>query len=287
MPNEYTVERTSGRVLTVRFDDLSAGWEQWFYLGSDHHYDNRHADLKLLRSHLDRATERNALAFIVGDVFCAMQGKYDPRKSVSDARPEHMVADNYLDLITEDAVKFYGQYARNIVAISKGNHETAMIDRCGVDLVNRLAYGLNVEHGGAVQSMPYSGYVRFMFTAQKTKRSSRKLYFHHGAGGGGPVTKGVIQTNRQAVYLPDADIVVNGHTHDAWVMPLPRERMSAQGVLSQDLLWFVRTPSYKAEYGADGWHDRRWGAPKPLGCVWLRMYFDGNDVQMEFTPDVR
>jgi len=287
MPKKaYNVERTSSRVLTVRFDKISAGWEQWFYLSSDHHYDNRNTDLKLLKLHHDKAVERNAIMLQFGDTFCAMQGKYDPRKSVRDARPEHMVDDNYLDLISADAVKFYGQYAQNILALSKGNHETSIIDRCGVDLINRLAYGLNVEHGGAVEVMPYSGYVRFLFTMNKTRRTSRKLYFHHGAGGSAPVTKGTIQTNRQAVYLPDADIVVNGHDHNAWYMPIARERVSNQGVLSQDLLHFVRTPSYKREYGADGWHDRRWGPPKPVGCVWLRFYLEGDDIHMEFTPEV-
>jgi hypothetical protein len=124
--------------------------------------------------------------------------------------------------------------------------------------------------------------VRFQFKVNKTFCASVNLKYQHGAGGGGPVTRGTIQTNRQAVYLPDADIVVNGHTHDSWVVPIARERLSDQGHVRRDLVWFVRTPGYKDDYGsgADGWHNVRWGAPKPLGCVWARIYFKSHPTQV-------
>ena len=128
-----------------------------------------------------------------------------------------------------------------------------------------------------------------MFHIHKTVRKSRKLKYHHGSGGGGPVTKGVIQTNRQAVYLPDADIVVNGHTHDAWYVPIARERLSDKGVVYRDLLHFVRTPGYKDEYGdgSGGYAIETWKPPKPLGAVWLRFFLaSGGDIDIEVIPAV-
>lgn len=278
-------ERTGPEVLTIRFDDIQAGWEQWVMLSSDHHWDNQHTDLTLLKRHLERAKERNALVFVFGDLFCAMQGKYDKRSSRADVRPEHD-GDNYLDLLVETASEFYAPYADNIALISEGNHETSIIDRNGTSLLSNLAHRLNLEAGGSVEVGPYSGWVRFMFKAHKTRRQSFKLYYHHGAGGGGPVTRGVIQTNRQAVYLSNADIVVNGHTHDGWIVPIAREGLSDMGKPRRDLLWFVRTPSYKNEFGKNGWADRTWKPPKPLGCVWARFYQLNDKIELEFVQDI-
>jgi len=271
--------------VTLRFDNISQGWEQWVMLSSDHHFDNKHADLRLLKRHLDKAVERDALVMVFGDLFCAMQGKYDKRSSMEDIRPEHVGA-NYLNLIAQDAANFYAPYADRIVMVSEGNHETGILDHHGLHLLSILADKLN-QKGGQVQVGPYSGWVRFMFRMHKTAQNSVRLYYHHGAGGGGPVTKGVIQTNRQAVYLPDADIVVNGHTHDAWVLPIARERLSDAGTPHRDLLWFVRTPSYKNEFQKNGWSDRTWKPPKPLGCVWARFYLEGKRVIMDLTPDLQ
>ena len=165
------------------------------------------------------------------------------------------------------------------------------MDRCGTDLISRLIHELNGA-GGQVYHGFFGGWVRFLFTIHKATRRSKNMKYHHGAGGGGPVTRGVIQTNRQAVYLPDADIVVNGHTHDAWVVPIKRERLSAQGKVRGDIQYFVRTPGYKDDYGdgATGWHNRKWRPPKPMGCVWLRFTLaDSRDcvIGVELTPELK
>jgi hypothetical protein len=99
----------------------------------------------------------------------------------------------------------------------------------------------------------------------------------------------VIQTNRQAVYLPDADIVTNGHTHDSFVVPIARERISEAGVIYQDIQHHIRSTTYKNEYrdGADGWHVETWKPPKPLGAVWLRFFYFNRSVEMEIIPDVK
>ncbi len=103
------------------------------------------------------------------------------------------------------------------------------------------------------------------------------------------MTRGVIQTNRQAVYLPDADIVVNGHTHDAYILPIARERLSNRNVVHQDYIWFIRTPGYKNDYGngESGWHVESGMPPKPSGGVWLRLFYDKpapGHIRYEFTP---
>lgn len=286
----------SSNVIVIVFDKIAEGWEQWVLLSSDRHHDNPHSDHRLELEHLKRARERNALVFDFGDLFCAMQGKYDPRKQLGDIRTEDNGAD-YLDRIVKHAAEFYGPYADLFRLLSVGNHETAILDHSGTDLTSNLIHRLNSDHGGKIYKGGYGGWVLFQFEIRTTQRESRRLKYHHGSGGGGPVTRGVIDTNRQAVFLPDADIVVNGHTHDQYLLPIARERLTRDGVITRDLVHFVRTGTYKDEYsdGSGGFHILKGRPPKPLGAVWLRFFLrhketglpTSNLIGIELTMDTR
>ena len=281
------VEPTSRNVVTVRFNGIAAGWEQWILLSADRHHDSIYCDRKLELTHLKQAREREALIADFGDLFCAMQGKYDPRSSMDDIRPED-VGQDYLDRIVKHAADDYGPFAENFLVIGKGNHESNIRKKHGHDLISSLVHRLNADHGGKINVGGYGGWIRFLFKMRKTVGQSKRLKYHHGAGGGGPVTKGVIQTNRQAVYLPDADIVVNGHTHDSWYVPIARERLTGRGVVTRDLIHFVRTPGYKDEYGDGdgGFHVETWKPPKPIGACWLRLFVETGKIEMEITQAV-
>lgn len=288
---KMVVQHTSGNVLTVTFPYVHSGWEQWILLSSDRHHGSKSADRDLEIEHLEKAKERNAYVIDVGDIFDAMQGKFDPRRSYGDLRPEYKL-DNYLDEIVADAAKFYGPYAERFLVMGRGNHESAILKNNSVDLISNLVHRLNSDYAGTVQAGGYGGWVKFMFKISGTQSISKNLKYFHGAGGGGPVTRGVIQSNRQAVYLPDADVVVNGHTHDAWYVPIQRERISEQGVVSQDIQHHIRTTSYKDEYkqGAGGWHVETWKPPKPIGAAWLRFSYESGrhaSIRIEVNQDLR
>ena len=60
-------------------------------------YCNRDA----LMSDLEEAKKRNALVFLLGDVFDAMQGRFDPRRSLDELRPEYRRND-YYDYVVKD-----------------------------------------------------------------------------------------------------------------------------------------------------------------------------------------
>ena len=237
--------------------------------------------------HLALAVERNALIIDAGDLFCAMQGRGDPRSDYDSLRPEHKRAD-YLNALVETAAARYKAYAKQWVMLGRGNHETAVLKNKNYDLTSGLAALMNQERQAFVTVGGYGGWIKFLFNIQKTRRMGLNLKYFHGAGGGGPVTRGVIDTNRQSVYLPDADIVLNGHTHDNYIMPITRERLSDSGRISHDYQWYVRTPSYKNEYGdgSGGFHIEKGRAPKPIGCVWGRFYYDDQLVRVEFTAMV-
>lgn len=271
----YTVEATSRNVTTVRMSTNSvAGWEQWFLLRSDAHHDNLHADWSLEKKHLEQAKERNAGIFDGGDCLCLMQGKWDKRADPEQLRPEHRGA-NYSDLVINTATDFYEPYAKNWIAFGTGNHENEFLKRHSTNMTERLVQALNTKTNSHILYTGYSSWVRFMVSRQ-SQRASFRLWQHHGYGGGGAVTRGVIQTNRMAVYLPDAHIVWSGHTHDDLCVSISRLRLSDVGVPYKDEQVHVRTAGYKDDYadGFGGWQVERGGPPKPRGAAWLRFYWE-------------
>lgn len=288
-PPPYTVELLSRNVLTVRIDVENVDWHQDFLLRSDVHHDHPKCDQELETKHLDEAVERNAGVIDAGDCFCAMQGKSDRRSSKSALREEHKRKD-YLDALVETAGKFYAPYAQNILVFGEGNHESAVKDKLETDLTTRLVERLNVglelrQHPHRVQRGGYGGWVRFLFTVHKTKRFQKVLHYFHGTGGGGPVTRGVIQTNRMAVFNPDADVILTGHTHDEWIVPIARHRINTAGTVYHDEQLHVRTPGYKDEWGDGygGWSVEKMLGPKPKGAAWLRFTCEDNAIRTEVT----
>jgi hypothetical protein len=279
--------------------EVRKGFQQWFLLRSDAHHDSVYCDRELEKEHLELCKQRNGYVLDFGDVFDAMQGRYDSRNDTHDLRPEYNKAmvkgEKYLNVITNDLADFYRPYASMIMMMSRGNHETAIERHNQYDLIQGLTDKLNDKGAGNILTGEYGGWVRFNFTISGTQRESRNLKYFHGSGGGGPVTRGVIQSNRQAVYLPDADIICNGHIHESWCLAIPRERINNKGVIYKDLQWHVRTATYKDEYnkGASGWHVETGKPPKPLGCLWLRFYLKYSEmdrhahVDFEVTQDIR
>lgn len=281
---ESSIEQSQRNVTTVDYRDIDG--DIWVMLTADRHHDNKLCRRDLEKRHLELARERNAYIIDCGDLFCAMQGKYDPRSDLNQVRQEDATP-YYLDNIVKHAAEDYAPYAANFLVLGIGNHESKITERHGVNLTSNLAHQLN-QVGGRVQVGGYGGWVRLHFWVTKTRLQAVRVKYFHGAGGGGPVTRGVIQSNRQSVYLPDAEVVVNGHTHDAWHVPIARERLNLRGVVTRDIVHHVRTPGYKDEYrdGAEGWAVERWSPPKPLGAVWLRFRLELGRITMGVMVDV-
>ena len=283
----WKLETVTPNVHTIRFEGVHADWEQWILLRSDVHHDNVHCDQAFEKRHLDEARERNALVIDGGDLFCAMQGKYDPRSSMDDLRPEHKRTD-YLDALVETATEFYRPYADLFAVLGRGNHETGITKRHGTDLTDALARELR-RAGGDVVPGGYGGWARFMFTINHTVRVQLRLKYFHGSAKNpdAQVTRGVIQTNRQAVYLANADVVLNGHSHDAYIVPIQREHLNDAGAVEQRVCWFLRTPGYKDEYsdGFGGFHVEGGKPPKPIGAIWMHLRAEASKKRIVVVPE--
>jgi hypothetical protein len=278
----FTVREISRNVHEIFFEGIASDWEQYIMLTADRHHDNLMCDRSLEKKQLELARERQAPIIDVGDLFCAMQGRYDPRSSDTALRPEHH-GDNYFDLLLDTAEDFYRPYADLFAVLGRGNHESSVLTRNQIDLTRNLSRRLGQHAPGKAYAGGYGGWILLRFKIQKTVRQTIKLRYYHGSGGGGPVTKGVIQTNRRAVYLPDADIIVTGHIHETWSFPIRRERLSGGDKMYSDYQWHVSLPTYKEEYadGYGGFHIERGRPPKPLGCGWIKLTVDGGRSRVE------
>ena len=277
----WTIERIKPAVSMMRIDmNRNSSWEQWGLLSSDRHFDNPMSKRSMQRRHLDMARERDAFILDFGDLFCAMQGKYDKRSSKRDVLPENQRED-YLDSLVDSGEKFFGEYSNLFAELGMGNHETSILDRHETNLTERLVKRLK-KHGSKAILGGYRGWIILSFkdTKQSNFQQSLNLYYTHGSNSNAPVTKGIIKTNRRSVWLPDANIIVSGHIHEAWLFPIPRSRITDHGNEYMDKQVHIQLPTYKDEFfgASTNSHHKQERPPKPLGAWWLRFFFDRGEL---------
>jgi hypothetical protein len=105
------------RSVTKVYFDKTDG-EVNILLSSDRHHDSMFCNRSLEEKHLKEAKRREAYIIDAGDLFDAMQGKFDPRRTYRDLRPEFKVS-NYYDALLEDAMKFYSPFAENLLLLGR------------------------------------------------------------------------------------------------------------------------------------------------------------------------
>ena len=251
--------------------------DRYFLFISDVHLDSVHCDRVKLKQHLDLALERNAIVFIFGDLLDLMQGKYDPRSNKADLNPKYNTA-RYIDEVINDVVEFLTPYKSILAFYSPGNHETSVEKRIEYGIVDKICEKLDMSQGN------YSGYIycRFFSYLEESTKVPLIIGYHHGYGGGGPVTRDSIQTARKAVYLPDANVVISGHTHDRWIIPITRNRISRYGE-SIDQQWHLKTGTYQnAPIDFNGYAIEKGLAPKAGAGIWMK-YTIGSDLKLNYN----
>jgi hypothetical protein len=277
-PENFTVTAKSRNIHVVNWAAPNpAKWEGWVLLRGDAHHDNPHSDHAMERKHLMECADRDGLWLDVGDLFCAMGGKWDPRGAKhGTTRPEHAMANDYTDSLVRHAADFYSPWADRCVVLGRGNHEQSILKRHETDLTERLAQSMRDRTGQAVTAGGYGGWVKFVLWSGKHSRCCFDLKYFHGSGGGGIMSFDTLRVRRQASYLPDADVIVCGHVHEAWHLAIGRERLRSQNGdyrVELDEQHHVRTGTYKDEYGDgySGYHVEKGGPPKAIGAVWMRI----------------
>jgi len=257
-------------------------WEQYILVNSDWHADNAHFDKALWTKHMDQAKKRGAPVVAFGDLFCAMQGRLDARRS-HGAMKKDLDTPDYFDQVVNELDKLTKPYADNMAFMSPGNHELAPLKYNGTNLITRLQGRLN-RNGSPCVSGGIGGWI-FIRGVVNGRSQTVKVAYHHGAGGGGPVTKGVPMHARRAVYLPQADAIFSGHIHQSWRVTSVQEDISAQGHRSLRNQDHVCLATYKQEYTPEEseFHTALERPPKPLGGCWMRLYCEYDPAKKNVT----
>jgi hypothetical protein len=150
----WNVSRLDSQAAEILFE-VSPSEKVTVLLMADEHADNAHSDLALLKRHHDEARELNAPILKFGDTFCAMEGKWDRRKSEAALRPE-MRGGNYFDKLVSWHTGLYMPYAKQIAVVSDGNHEASILQHHQTDLAERLVHNLRMV-GSPALHMPFTG----------------------------------------------------------------------------------------------------------------------------------
>lgn len=279
----FKIQHLDPQVVTIRCCPKGDDWCQWFLLRADAHHDNPHCNQAMEKRHLDEAVRRGAGIIDAGDLFCAMQGKYDKRSDKSCLREEHQCGD-YLDALVKTAAEFYAPYAQNWVVLGRGNHETSIKKNHETDLTERMIERIQMLTGTRIPSGGYTGWVRILLE-RSNRRSSIHFWYAHGWGGGGPVTKGIIQSgNRMSMMTRGADVIFSGHVHEAVYTENEQKYLKDSGVPATATQYIVQTPTYKDEYGdgRGGWHVETGKPPKPVGAWWMKVQHIAGEPVVSF-----
>jgi hypothetical protein len=282
VPCKWTVTEKSRNVHELKLDkSLASGKEAWVLWMSDEHWDHPKCDLNLLREHHKEAQARGAAIIKVGDTFCVMQGRGDPRGDKGSIREEHW-GGNYLDLVVKTAADWYAPYSKNIAIVGVGNHDSKIYKNYETDIIDRLCHSLR-DKGGITRKGGYSGWVRMRVSWNNTKHNSFVAYYHHGFGGGGQVGKGMPDFSKMAEWI-DADAIISGHVHWKTMATILRQRMNDAGNITEDHVHFVRCGTYKNEFedGYAGWHIEGGRGPRPLGGWWQRLYVKNDKIAADW-----
>jgi hypothetical protein len=116
------------------------------------------------------------------------------------------------------------------------------------------------------------------------------VHYYHGAGGGGPVTKGVIQDQRLLASTEGYDLTWMGHVHELYYHQniIHRYDRSTKTLL-QKPIHQLRTATYKEEWdgGYMGFHTERGRGPKPLGGYWMKLETSRNASKDNKGPELQ
>jgi UDP-2,3-diacylglucosamine pyrophosphatase LpxH len=224
---------------------------------SDLHLDSPYTDLKKVKKLFEDAKKQGYKIIIIGDLLDVMGGKYDRRTIKGDLRPEHNV-DNYINKVCEDAADFLAPYLDEILLVTAGNHEKEIDKRMECYLLEFIDLYIHKKTGRSLNwTQEYAGYIRLHGKRPKSKESLlTKIFFNHGKDGNATMSFGVLNVKRNAAVI-DADILVSGHIHKNFSLPLNRLYLSNKGVIKVKEQLHLQLGTTKESKGVDYFSARK------------------------------
>lgn len=237
-----------------------------YLLMSDLHIGAASCDKELITSELQWARDNKARVAIAGDVFDLLLPKDHKRFNPTVLDPLIRNTDSVLNATLNMGVKILKPFADCIDLIGCGNHETSITKYHATDIIALLCERLStpkhqVQHGG------YTGAWVNTYRRESGCSGDFTVWYHHGAGGAAPVTKGIINFHRFSTWVRDANVIWEGHIHSRFVSHVLEQRIPREG---EDFelrdVYHIQTSSYDSgkhrKFDRDGNYNTNWGVEK-------------------------
>jgi len=254
---------------------------------SDLHLDNPHCIQSILEQHLKYCLENNIKVILNGDTFCAMEGKGDRRGSKN--LRSYMVSGNYLNRLVEYHAAFFEPYIDILELFTYGNHETAVYNYKEFDLLKGLKDSLELKTGKKINLGGYTGWIVFKIQRDfdKTAYQPYRMKYHHGFGGGAPVTKGVIDFSRILTQVDRCDAIWMGHKHTDTHIKHKVETINKQNKVFYKTIDLIRTPTYKDEHSSGfGWAVEKGIPPSEIGGRLIELKYKRDRKQSKHKQEL-
>lgn len=200
---------------------FSTGFEQDFELMSDTHIGARNVDYELIQDTISDGVKRKARFLINGDVFDMILVQDRKRFRADCIHPRLAGKSDLIDQAVNWGVEIFKPAADLIDMVGVGNHEEAIVKYHSKDVIKQFVAELKRHRRRIDHTIHYGGYTGFVdyrfrwgtkYKGQTSADSKRfVIYYHHGSGGGAPVTKGMIDFSRKGWV--DSDVIWHGHKH--------------------------------------------------------------------------
>ena len=243
----------------------------------DVHKGNTSCDTRALKRYLELEDERTL--FIGGgdllDSIVVPDKRY--QKSVDETK-RNAIIDEQIEM----AYDILSPYRNKIIGLSSGNHEDAIIRKCGTDPTARICKMLSTK-SHIVRYLGYSSLTKLIFRHKGGRGRSAIIRTHHGWGGGSRTAGADITKYERDVGKWNADIFLYGHVHKKQTFPIPRMGMVGNKLVSRKQIigicgTFLRTYTE----GTDSTYAERAGYPpteiggikifmKPLSPGWMEL----------------
>lgn len=220
-------------------------------LMSDLHVGGRNVDYGLIKQELDGALANGYNVNVNGDLFDLIlpgdRKRYRP--SVPHPRISHAGERMMVEAI-DWAEEIFTPVAEAglLTMLGTGNHEDVYVRIHHFDPILELVERLNrrrpkdspeIAHGG------YGGWIQYRFVSKNgSPLGTFRISYHHGAGGGSPVTRGTIDFARTNTWLEGADVVWKGHKHFKTYVPDQVHRLLQNGQIVNRKRYNIFTGSY-------------------------------------------
>lgn len=179
---------------------------------ADLHIGSAKCDYKLIKDQIEKvASNEDTYAVIVGDLI-----NNSTKNSVGDVFTEKLSPMEQIEM----ACELFEPIKDKILAVTAGNHERRSYKYDGVDLIAYFAMKLGIESRYdycAPFLVVNTGYCRchkVKCCNAKTSKITYTMYIVHGDGANGRLVGGKANSlERRANIVPNADVVITGHTH--------------------------------------------------------------------------